>query len=255
MNDTHAFPSFEDHFSQHSETYAQFRPIYPTEIYAFLASLTTEHSLAWDCGTGNGQAALGLAEYFDKVHATDASADQIKLAYPHPKVDYHVEPAEAVSLPDSSVDLITVAVALHWFNFDDFYREVKRVLKPRGVIAAWTYNLTEISPQVDPLIERYYRKILAAYWPERIRYLEERYKTIPFPFEDITVPHFSMEATWDLRQFAGFLDSWSATQRYKTQEMRHPLEIIWDELVQAWGGEDQPRLVRWPLHFRIGRNE
>ena len=131
--------NFEDHFSKQSRQYAQYRPRYPDEIYAYLASIAPGRSLAWDCGTGNGQAAVGLAEYFDKVYATDASAEQIALAYNHDKVDYHVEPAEHVSLSASSTDLVTVAVAVHWFNFEEFYREVKRVLRPKGILAVWTY--------------------------------------------------------------------------------------------------------------------
>ena len=245
--------SFEDHFSKHSEQYAQHRPHYPDEIYAYLASLAPGNALAWDCGTGNGQAAIGLAKYFAKVHATDASAEQIARVYAHEKVDYRVEPAEHVSLDASSVDLVTVAVAIHWFNFDEFYREVKRVLKPRGILAAWTYSFPEISPEIDPLINHYYFEILAGYWPERIHYLEEEYKTIPFPFEEIVSPPFAMEVNWNLVQFAGFLDSWSATQRYKAQKSHHPLDILWDQLLAAWGGENEPRLIRWPLYFRIGR--
>jgi len=245
--------NFEDHFSGHAEQYAQHRPQYPDEIYAYLASIAPRHFLAWDCGTGNGQAALGLAKHFDHVHATDASAEQISRAHLHEHVGYRVEPAEHVSLPDSSVDLVTVAVAIHWFNFDEFYREVKRVLQPGGILAAWTYNLTEISPEIDVLIHRYYGEILNGYWPERIRYLEEGYKTIPFPFEEITPPTFEMKVDWDLNQFAGFLNSWSATQRYKAQNGQHPLEIIWTQLLAAWGDENEPRLTRWPLHFRIGR--
>jgi SAM-dependent methyltransferase len=255
MSSMHKPSNFEDHFSKQSAQYAQYRPKYPDEIYAYLASIAAGCSLAWDCGTGNGQAAIGLAKYFDKVHATDASANQISLAYPHDKVDYRVEPAEHVSLRDSSVDLITVAVAIHWFNFDDFYPEVRRVLKPDGVLAAWTYNSIEISPQIDPLIWHYYREIVGEYWPERIRYIEQRYETIPFPFEEITPPSFAMEINWNLIQLAGFLDSWSATQRYKAQKGQHPLEIIWPELTAAWGNENESRLIRWPLHFRIGRNK
>ncbi len=245
--------NFEDHFSNHSEQYAQNRPHYPDEIYAYLASIAPGHSLAWDCGTGNGQAAIGLAKYFDKVHATDASAEQISRAYPQDKVDYRVEPAEHVSLNTSSTDLVTVAVAIHWFNFDEFYREVKRVLKLDGVLAAWTYSFPEISPEIDQLIRHYYYEVVGEYWPERIHYLEERYETIPFPFEEIIPPSFAMERDWDMIQFAGFLDSWSATQRYKAQKGRHPLEFIWSQMADAWGGENEPRLVRWPLHFRIGR--
>jgi SAM-dependent methyltransferase len=246
--------NFEDHFSQHSQVYAQYRPQYPQEIYAYLASIAPAKSLAWDCGTGNGQAAIGLADYFDNVFATDASAEQIARAYQHPKVEYRVEPAEHVSLADSSVDLVTVAVAIHWFNFDEFYREVKRVLKPNGVLAAWTYNLTEISPEIDALVRQYYFEILHGFWPERIHYLEEGYRTLPFPFEEITPPAFAMQANWDLNQYAGFLNSWSATQRYKEQNGHHPLEKIWDTFLAAWGNETDQRLVRWPLHFRIGRN-
>src|SRR5919109_5021813 len=215
MSDESKAVNFEDHFSSHSQQYAQYRPKYPDELYAYLADLAPARSLAWDCGTGNGQAALGLAKYFDRVHATDASAEQISLAYPHEKVDYRVEPAEHVSLNNSSVDLVTVAVAIHWFDFDEFYREVKRVLKPDGIIAAWTYNAVEISPEIDPWIWHYYRDIVGEYWPERIRYIEQRYETIPFPFEEIIPPSFNMEIHWDLLQLAGFLNSWSATQRYK----------------------------------------
>ena len=245
---------FEDHFSKHSQTYAQYRPQYPEEIYAYLASIAPANTLAWDCGTGNGQAALGLAKYFDKVYATDASAEQIAHAYAHPKVGYHVEPAEHISLADSSVDLVTVAVAIHWFNFDQFYSEVRRVLKPNGILAAWTYNLPQISPPIDPLISRYYFDILNGFWPERIRYLEQGYRTLPFPFEEIIPPSFAMQAEWTLDQFAGFLNSWSATQRYKEQNGHHPLEKIWNELSAAWGNKNDQRLIRWPLHFRIGRN-
>ena len=246
--------SFEDHFSGHSETYAQSRPRYPDEIYTYLASIAPARSLAWDCGTGNGQAAIGLAKHFDHVYATDASAEQIAHAYPHENVEYHAEPAEHVSLGDSSVDLVTVAVAVHWFNFNEFYREVKRVLKPEGILAVWTYSLTEISPEIDILIQKYYGEILNGYWPERIHYLEEKYETLPFPFEKIVPPSFTMEIHWNLIQFAGFLDSWSATQRYKVQKGEHPLELIWDTLVAAWGDEHEARRVRWPLYFRIGRD-
>ena len=255
MSSKNKSTNFEDHFSKQSQTYAQYRPQYPDEIYAYLASLAPAHSLAWDCGTGNGQAAVGLAKYFDNVHATDASAEQISHAYPHTKVAYHVEPAEHVSLRELFRGSGHGRGGHYWFNFDEFYREVKRVLKPDGILAAWTYNSVEVSPEVDTLVqEEYYSNVLNGFWPERIRYLEEGYKTIPFPFDEIIPPAFAMQADWTLDQFAGFLNSWSATQRYREQNGHHPLEIIWKELSTAWGNENDQRSIRWPLHFRIGKS-
>lgn len=244
---------FEDNFSAQSSQYAQFRPQYPDTIYAYLASIAPGHSLVWDCGTGNGQAAVGLAQHFEKVYATDASAEQIAHAYPHVKVEYHVANAEQAGLDTSSVDLVTVAQAVHWFDFDKFYAEVKRVLKPNGILAIWTYHLPEISPQTDKALFRYFSEVLAGFWPERIHYVDERYDTLPFPFEEIDPPSFLMETEWDVGQLTGFLDSWSGTQRYFKQNGQHPLKEIWDELSSDWKDDKEKRLIRWPLYFRIGR--
>ena len=244
---------FEDHFSAQSGQYAQYRPKYPDEMYAYLASVAPARSLVWDCGTGNGQAAVGLAQYFDRVYATDASAEQIARAYSHPNVEYHVENAERVSLESGSVDLVTVAQAVHWFNFDNFYTEVRRVLKLNGVLAVWTYGLPEISSHIDKVLAGFYSETLSGFWPERIRYIEENYRTLPFPFEEIEPPSFKMETRWTLGQLAGFLDSWSATQNYRKQNGKHPLAGIWNELLRDWKDEDEKRLIRWQLYFRIGK--
>jgi len=246
---------FEDHFSAHSGQYAQYRPNYPDAIYEYLASISPSRSLAWDCGTGNGQAAIGLAQYFERVYATDASAEQIAQAHFHEKIEYHLEPAEHVGLKNGSVDLVTVAQAVHWFNFDEFYNEVKRVLKPRGVLAVWTYGPPEVSPQINRAVQRFFSETLSGFWPERIRYIEECYLTLPFPFEDIVPPSFAIEDKKDLDQLVGFLDSWSGAKQYLKQKGRHPIEEIWDELSDDWRDEKEKRLVRWPLYFRIGRQE
>ena len=244
---------FEDHFSAQSGQYAQYRPKYPEALYEYLASIAPSQSLVWDCGTGNGQAAVGLAQHFEWVYATDASAEQIARAHVHEKVEYYVEPAERISLESGSVDLVTVAQAVHWFDFDKFYAEVKRVLKPKGVLAVWTYGLPEISPTIDKIVYRCYSEILSGFWPERIRYVEERYQTLPFPFEEIIPPSVAMEGEWDLRQLTGFLDSWSGTQKYIKQNEKHPVEEVWDELSSDWPDEKEKRAIRWPLYFRVGR--
>lgn len=244
---------FEDHFSGHAGEYARYRPSYPAELYEYLASIAPGRGLAWDCGTGNGQAALGLARYFSRVIATDASAEQVAHAVPHERVEYWVQPAEEVALEAGTVDLVTAAVAVHWFDLERFYTVVNGALAPQGVLAVWTYHLPVVEPEVDALLERYYREILAGYWPGRIEYLEQRYRTLPFPFTEVEPPELEMQADWDLDQLAGFLSSWSATQRYQSERGEHPLSLIWPDLLTAWGESRQVRRIHWPLFLRVGR--
>ena len=244
---------FEDHFSELASTYSKYRPTYPSQLFEYLASCCKEHEQAWDCGTGNGQAARSLAEYFDKVFATDASKEQLGQALNHPKIIFRNEPAEKVSLKDTSTDLVTVAAAVHWFNFDKFYTEVKRVLKPDGVIAVWGYHLFSITPEIDRLLVKYYKEILNDYWPEQFHYVDTRYTDLPFPFDEISPPNFEMITEWNLDQVAGFLSSWSGTKIFQQKVGHHPLNEIWDELVKAWGDEKLKRKLNWPLHIRIGK--
>jgi SAM-dependent methyltransferase len=244
---------FEDHFSPQAGDYARYRPHYPPELFEYLARIAPGRRLAWDCGTGNGQAAQELARHFNRVVATDASPEQIAHAIPHERIEYRVERAEEVDLAPGSVDLVTVAVAVHWFDLEQFYPAVRHVLAHEGILAVWTYHLPVIDPAVDLILERYYREVLAGYWPERIEYLEQRYRTLPFPFDELTPPDFDMQADWELEHLAGFLSSWSATQRYQAERGMHPLRLIWPELAQAWEGPHRKRRVRWPLYHRIGR--
>jgi SAM-dependent methyltransferase len=245
--------SFEDHFSEAARQYADYRPTYPGELFAYLASISPNRQLAWDCGTGNGQAARELARHFIRVVATDASSDQIAQGIAHERIEYRVERAEDVSFEPRSVDLVTAATAVHWFDLEPFYTVVRRVVRPGGVLAVWTYHLPVIDPTIDQILEHYYASVLAGYWPERIHYLHDRYQTLPFPFEEIEPPYFEMQADWDLGQLAGFLESWSATRRYQKERGQNPLGIIWQSLSGAWGKHDQRRTIRWPLYLRVGR--
>ena len=244
---------FQDHFSEQAKEYAKHRPHYPEEIYDYLASIVSKKELAWDCGTGNGQVALELVKHFKNVIATDASTDQIENSFQHDHIDYRIEPAEKTSITPKSVDLVTVGTAVHWFDLDGFYREVRRVCKPEGVIAVWVYNLPSIEPKVDKILDRFTNKILKPYWPEQLHYLFEQYRTLPFPFEEITPPKFTMETEWNLDDLVGFLSSWSAIPIYLKAEGVHPLDKIFDELQGSWGKPSQKKLIKWPLFFRIGK--
>jgi hypothetical protein len=245
--------TFHDHFSEQAKEYARHRPTYPEDMFDYLASLAPARELAWDCGTGNGQAAIALAEKFRHVIATDASAAQIKNAFPHEKVEYRIEPSEKTSLQAGSVDLITVGTAVHWFDFESFYAEVRRVGKVNAVIAVWAYNLPVIDAKVDQWLEIFDRKTLAGYWPERLRYLDRGYQALPFPFEEIQPPPFEMEAKWDLTAMVGFLASWSGVRKFIEAQGESAFEVQVKELEGIWGEKTQTKKIRWPLHFRIGK--
>jgi SAM-dependent methyltransferase len=245
--------SFEDHFSEQARVYALYRPQYPGELFDYLASIAPGCNLAWDCGTGNGQAAQELAKHFNRVIATDGSADQIAQAAAHERIEYRVERAEEVHLEPRSVDLITVATAVHWFDLEPFYQVVRQVTRPNGILAVWMYHLPAVNPAIDEILLHYYTNVLAGYWPERFHFMREFYRTLPFPFEELDPPLFKMQTNWELDQLAGFLDSWSATRRYQKERGLNPLSIIWQSLFEAWGDPGHRRTLRWPLYFRVGR--
>lgn len=245
--------TFPDHFSDHADRYEAYRPTYPEALFIYLTSLAPVHGLAWDCATGNGQAALALTPHFDAVVATDASPQQIAQAHRHPKVTYLVAPAERTPLRDASVDLVAVALALHWFDLDRFYGEVRRVVRPGGVLACWTYHLQKVSPEIDEVVRRLYADILEPFWSPQIRHIEDGYRSLPFPFEEVTPPRFRLVQTWDLRRLTAYMGTWSGSQSYRKGTGRDPIEEIRDDLTAAWGDPEQEREVAWDLHLRVGR--
>jgi SAM-dependent methyltransferase len=246
-------PTFSDHFSGHAAQYAQFRPVYPSALYAYLASICPRRTRAWDCATGSGQAAVALAGYFDQVIATDASAEQVAHAEVAANVEYRLAPAEVSGIEAGSVDLVTVAQALHWFDLQAFYAEVDRVLRPGGVLAVWCYELFQCSPDVDAWVEYLYSKLVGAYWPPERRFIEDGYRSLPFPYAEQDPPPFAMEARWDLARTIGYLRTWSAVQRYVEAQGQDPVAEIALQMGGAWGEAGQIRTIRWPLHLRVGR--
>jgi SAM-dependent methyltransferase len=244
---------FKDHFSGHADRYGTFRPTYPAALFEYLASLTAGHHRAWDCATGNGQAAAGLATYFDSVIATDASQKQLDQAVPHGKVRYLAAPAEDSTLEEASIDLVTVAQALHWLDLPKFFEEVRRVCKPEGVFAAWCYQLHRVTPEIDAIVYRLYSEILGSYWAPERRLVEEGYASVAIPFQAIVPPAFEMTVRWNLDHLLGYLDTWSSSQRYRAERHEDPRALVRPALEAAWGDPAHERLIVWPLFLRIGR--
>lgn len=246
--------TFRDHFSGDSDKYRKYRPSYPDELFQYLASISPSTDIAWDCATGSGQAAIQLAKYFSSVIATDASRQQIQHAESAKNVIYKVAQAENTSLLSGSTDLVTVAQALHWFDYEQFFSEVKRVLKDGGVIAVWSYNLLTLTPELDEIIKELYQSVVGGYWPIERKQVETGYKNIFFPFPQIKAPSFNMSTEWTLKELKGYLGTWSAVKLFVEDKGINPIEILSQKLSDNWGDPSKSLKVTWPLSLIIGTN-
>lgn len=244
--------NFKDHFSGHAADYANARPGYSPALFEWLAAQCSEHHLAWDAGCGNGQASRALADRFDAVYASDPSAAQVDNAPAHPRIRYRAESAEQCSLGDGSADLVTVAQAYHWFDHARFCQQVRRVLKPEGVIAIWSYAKSQVDAAVDAVFDDLHDRRLEAYWPAGREHVINRYRDLPFPFRPIAAPDFEMRCDWNLPQYLAYLRSWSASQRHLRETGRDAVAEIAPQMRQAWGDPQTVRPVRWPLTILAG---
>ncbi|MFD2933391.1 class I SAM-dependent methyltransferase [Spirosoma flavum] len=245
-----------DRFSGHADLYAQHRIDYPSELYDFILSLGVNRQTAWDCATGNGQVAGALAEFFDRVDATDLSETQLILAVKKPAIHYQVSLAERTPFADNTFDLITVAQALHWFDVNAFHQEVRRVAKPGAVIAEWGYSLVQLGPskpgpELDSIMLDFYRNRVGPYWDPQRTYIDNAYATIPFPFADAQRASFTARRTWSLEQFLNYLRTWSAVRQYIHENEEDPVIGLREELKPFWG--DSEREVHFPIFLRVGR--
>jgi SAM-dependent methyltransferase len=246
--------TFHDHFSRDSSSYAKYRPRYPAPLFDWLAAQTTSCRLAWDCATGNGQAAIGLAERFEQVVATDASADQLREAIAHPRIDYRLAAADASGLASGSVDLVTSAQALHWLPRAAFYAEARRVLRPHGVIAVWGYHIATVGhAALDAAIRHFHDEVVGPFWPPQRKLVLNSFRELEFPFEELTPPAFEMRCDWSLRDFMRYVGTQSAVGRYQQSRRSDPVPAFADELAAHWGPRDAVRSVQFPLFLRVGR--
>lgn len=243
---------FADHFSGQAQEYARFRPTYPDSLIDFLATSVPARRLAWDCGTGSGQAAVALASRFDQILATDPSREQLSRAEKHPRVEYRIGRESESGLENASADLVTAAQAAHWFDLPAFYAEVDRVLRPGGLIAVWSYQLLTVSPEIDETLMAFYEGRVGPYWPPERQIVDEGYRSLPFPYERVPAPPMAIETTISRSDLIGYVGTWSAVQRFRQAEGTDPIPEIAAALEGVWPGtESLP--ARWPLSVLAGR--
>jgi SAM-dependent methyltransferase len=245
---------FADHFSRIAASYATYRPRYPDALFAWLASIAPARDRAWDCATGNGQAAAALSRQFAYVVATDPSIEQIASAERVERVAYAATTAERSSIATNAVSLVTVAQALHWFDQGAFFAEARRTLVPRGVIAVWSYGLCTLGdPALDESLRRFHGETVGPYWPTERALVDAGYERLEFPFDEVRAPGFAMAAEWTLAQLEGYVGTWSAVQRARAETGHDPLPQLIESLQDAWGAGGSSRTVNWPLSLRAGR--
>ena len=241
-------------FSHRSDLYARNRPQYPKELFARLSGLLEARENAWDCATGNGQAALVCAEFFEHIEATDISAEQIQQAIPHPRVKYSLSPAEKTSFKNHMFDMVVAAQAIHWFDLDSFYNEARRVLKPAGLIAVTGYAFPALEREMDGIMKRVLLEAIDPFWAEGNRMIMSGYDKLPFPFEEVPLSEsFAIEVEWTLAQFLDYLRTWSAVKRFVKERGVDPTLNLQKEFEPIWGNADATRLVTMPLFTRVGR--
>lgn len=242
----------ESQFSKQSQLYARFRPDYPEDLFEFIFSHLNNKEIAWDCGTGTGQVAKVLAGSFSEVYANDISQQQLDHAPDLKNVRYFNVPAEKTGFPSSHFDLITVAQAIHWLDFEKFYEEVKRTSVPGGLIAVIGYGMVRVNDSLDPLIDEFYEYTFAEYFTENRSYLDRHYATIPFPFDEIPSPEFEKRDKWYLGDLEGYLNSWSTVQKFKEDKGFNPADELIEKVEEHWSREDKKR-VSFPVFLRLGR--
>lgn len=242
----------KDNFSSQSDLYAKFRPAYPSDFFDYLNTIVHNRVNAWDCGTGNGQVAYELAKSFDNVFATDISPSQLDHALKANNIKYSVQPAEKTNFKNQTFDLIVVAQAIHWFDFEQFYMEVNRTAKNNAKLCVVGYGKIEISPHIDHIITNFYTKIIGKYWDRERKYIDENYKTIPFPFEEVQTPKFENTLQWNLQHLVGYLNTWSAVKHFIKQNGYNPIDELEIELKHYWK-KDEIKAVKFPVLLRIGK--
>lgn len=242
----------QDNFKSGSDQYAQYRPSYPRELFDYLCGLVHTLDQAWDCGTGTGQVAMQLAGKFRKVYASDISLSQIAHASQADNIIYSVQEAERTDFHAAQFDLITVGQAVHWFDFDRFYAEVRRTARSQGMLCLMGYDLIQIDPHINPIIQWFYTEVIGTFWDPQRRYIDEHYQTIPFPFAALKSPKFNQRLTWDRAHLMHYLNTWSAVKHFIREKGFNPLDELERRLKPKWP-DGELKTVTFPILLRVGK--
>jgi ubiquinone/menaquinone biosynthesis C-methylase UbiE len=246
----------EDLFSQQAAFYARYRPSYPAALIDYIIQFVPEKNCAWDCATGNGQAAILLADRFEKVFATDSSEKQLSFAVQKSNIIYSAGNAADSGFADDSFDLVTVAQAYHWLDFYRVEQEVNRVGKPGAVIAAWGYHIPQCAAApVNQLINRFYKITVGPYWDAERKYIDDYYRTVPFNFKALPEKGFSIAVNWKPADLAGYINSWSSVQHFTDANHYNPVEELLQQLLLIWPTAGASLPFSFPLFLRLGRIE
>ena len=241
----------KDNFSKQASEYSKFRPTYPKELINYILSFVDNKEAALDIATGNGQLAKELSKQFKTVFATDISDEQLGNAIKADNILYKNEKAEETAFDNQQFDLVTVAQAVHWFDFDKFNNEMYRILKPDGVLALIGYGLFSTNSDTDKIINHFYKDIIGPYWDPERKYIDDSYTTIPFPYEELPTKNFKSELKWTFEELSGYLGTWSAVQHYKDKNGDDPLDLVREELQKSWQQSDQT--ITFPFLLRLGK--
>ncbi|HLK30578.1 MAG TPA: class I SAM-dependent methyltransferase [Puia sp.] len=243
----------KDLFSIQADLYAKYRPSYPTALIDYILGFVENKKVAWDCATGNGQGALLYADKFEKVFATDTSEKQIAQASPHSKISYSISAAENTFFADNSFDLITVAQAYHWFQFDSFFTEATRVGKNNCIVAVWGYSLfISEDEKLNCLINYFYVDVVGKYWDAERKHVDEGYKTVSFNFAKLPSKSFSIDVEWNFDDLIGYFNTWSSVQHFIKENGFNPVDEIAKEIKLIWD-DGKKKHFSFPIFLLIGK--
>jgi len=240
-------------FDRGGKDYARFRPDYPADLAAFLASVSPDRALAVDVGCGNGQLTVPLAAHFDRVIGLDPGEEQIAHAAAHPRIAYGCAHAERLPVASHRADLVTVAQAAHWFDLPRFYGEVRRTAASGGVVALVSYGVLRLEDELGDRFTRFYAQEIGPYWPAERKHVDNGYADMPFRFETITAPRLEIRKAWTLDELLGYISTWSAVRSVREASREDILMRFAEDLALLWGDPAHRREVRWPINMRVGR--